>query len=120
MIPRGIRRGTTPINRFTMPFDLPEGAEYRIVYAQGEDHAEKILFELTTERCAIEGRRISVKLTQEETLLFDCTIYEGRRDPLPVKIQIGIEVPGEDVIWSEIMVTTVGRCLRKDGAVCDG
>ena len=120
MIPRGIRRGTTPVNRFTLPFDPPEQAEYIVVYAQGEDNEEEILFELQTTRCTIEGRRISVKLTQEETLLFDCSIPKGRRTPLPLKIQIGIEAPGKDILWSDIIVTTVERCLKKDGVVCDG
>ena len=115
-------RGTTPTNTFTLPFDPPEGAEYRIVYAQGEDYKEKTLFELTTERCTVKGRAISVKLKQAEKLLFDSTPYyhSGGHSPLPVKIQVGVETPGGDVVWSFIVVTTVERCLRRDGVVCDG
>ena len=117
-----MRRGTTPTHTFTLPFDPPNGAEYRIVYAQGEDHKEKTLVELTTNRCTVDGRVISVKLQQAETLRFDCTpvYHSGGYSPLPIKIQLGIQTPGTDILWSEIIVTTVDRCLRKDGVVCDG
>ena len=114
-------RGTTPTHTFTLPFDLPVGTEYRIVYAQGEDHKEVTLFELTTKRCTVNGRVISVKLKRRETLLFDCTPrwWDGKHEPLPVKIQLGVETPGEDILWSRVISTTVERCLRKDGVVCD-
>lgn len=117
-----MRRGTTPTHNFTLPFDPPEGTEYRIVYAQGEDFEESILFELTTERCTIEGRKVSVKLKQEETLLFSCkpVFHNGGYSTPPVKIQIGAETPSRDILWSEIIKTTVERCLRQDGVVCDG
>ncbi len=115
-------RGTTPTHTFTLPFEPPEGAEYRIVYAQGEDHKENTILEITTERTKVNGRAISVKLTQEETLRFDCCpVYSiTGYAPLPVKIQIGVETPGEDILWSNIITTTVERCLKKDGVVCDG
>lgn len=117
-----MRRGTTPRHTFTLPFDPPEGADYRIVYAQGEDFEEKILLELVTDRCKIEGRKVSVKLTQVETLLFNCkpVFCNGGYKTPPVKIQIGVETPGEDILWSDIITTTVERCLREDGRVCDG
>lgn len=115
-------RGTTPKHNFTLPFDPPEGAEYRIVYAQGEDFKEKTLLEITTERIDVNGRVLSVKLKQAETLLFNCqpVYHSGGYSPLPVKIQVGVQTPGEDILWSYIIITTVERCLRKDGVVCDG
>lgn len=117
-----ISRGATPKHTFTLPFDVPASADIRIVYAQGEDNKETILLELTTERCTVNGRQIQVKLKQEETLLFNCTpvFFDGKYAPLPVKIQIGLETPGENIMWSNIYVTDVLRCLRKDGRVCDG
>jgi hypothetical protein len=115
-------RGTTPRHTFTLPFDVPQGSEIRIVYAQGEDNKEVILFELTTGRCTVNGRQIQVKLKQEETLLFNHTpvFNNGKYAPLPVKIQIGVQTPGDDILWSNIVSTTVDRCLREDGRVCDG
>lgn len=92
------------------------------MYAQGEDNKEKILFELTTGRCSIVGSVVTVKLKREETLLFDCTpvYHSGGFSALPVKIQIGVQTPGEDILWSHIIDTTVERCLRKDGVIYDG
>lgn len=115
-------RGTTPTHTITLPFEPPVGSEYRIVYAQGEDYKEQTLFELTTERCTINGNVISAKLKREETLLFDCTLhyFSGKYSTLPVKIQIGVQTPGEDILWSNIFTTTVDRCLREDGVVRDG
>lgn len=115
-------RGTTPTHTFALPFEPQEGTEYRIVYAQGEDYQETNLFEITTERCQVSGKTLSVRLTREETLKFNChpTYVNGRYTTLPVKIQLGIQTPFEDILWSEIVTTTVDRCLRKDGLVCDG
>lgn len=115
-------RGSTPTHTFTLPFDPIEGADWKIVYAQGKDYEEKFLFEVTTKRITIDGRVLSLKLKQEETLLFDCEphFYEGARKPYPVKIQIGMQSSGNDILWSDIIVTTVERCLRKDGCVRNG
>ena len=114
--------GTTPKHTFTLPFDPPEGSNYRIVYAQGKDYEEKIVLDLKTERCTVEGRDIVVTLQQSETLAFDRHTYHqyGCLAPYPVKIQVGVETPDGCVLWSEIIITTVERCLRKDGRVCDG
>ena len=115
-------RGTTPINTFTLPFVPPDGTCFRIVYAQGPDYEEKTLFELTTKRCTVDGSVISVRLKQEETLMFDSSLhyYDGKHAPYPIKIQVGVETPGNDISWGDIIVTTVERCLRRDGAVCLG
>lgn len=112
-------RGTTPRHTFTLPFIPPEGTCFRIVYAQGEDYKEKILFELETDRCTIDGDKISVTLTAEETRLFDCTPHycHGMYCIYPVKIQVGSRTPGDSVLWSNIIETTVDRCLREDGVV---
>lgn len=112
-------RGTTPHHSFTLPFDPPEGAEYRIVYAQGEDYKEEVLFEIETKDCAVDGRKISVHLTQAQTLLFDITPHwqNGKFIPYPLKIQVGCKTPGNDILWSKIITTTVDRCLREDGVV---
>ena len=91
-----MRLGTTPRHTFTLPFDPPQGSEFRIVYAQGPEHEEKIILELTTARCTVQGRDISVDLTQDETMLFSCSpSWHNRREPQPVSIQIGIATPGD-------------------------
>ena len=115
-------RGTTPQHTFTLPFTPPDGSDYRIVYSQGPEYAEEIVLELTTERCEIDGRTLAVNLIQAETLMFDQTPYiqSGRYVPYPVRIQVGVETPGGQVMWSNVITTTVGRLLREDGLVADG
>ena len=112
-------RGSTPRHTFTLPFEPPQGTEFRIVYAQGEENNEVVLFERTTNTCTIDGRKVSVRLTQAETLLFDCTphYYDGKYEPYPIWIQIGCKTPGDEILWSNIIKTTVERCLKKDGVV---
>lgn len=112
-------RGTTPTHTFTLPFDPPDGTDFRIVYAQGEDHKEEILFERETDSIAISGRKISVKLSARETLMFDATpkLVKSKYRAHPVKIQVGARTPGGDILWSNIIETTVERCLRESGGV---
>ena len=110
-----MRRGTTPVHNFTLPFTVPEGASIRIVYAQNE----VIILEKTTEACSVSDKCVSVRLTDAETLKFDCSehYHNGRHEPYPVEIQIGVKTPYGDKLWSEIITTTVERCLRKDGVI---
>ena len=113
-----MRIGTTPRHTFTLPFDPPQGSDYRVVYAQGPEYDEKIILDLGTDRCQIDGRNISVDLTQDETLRFSCApCWHNGREPQPVSIQIGIATPGDTVMWSDIIKTTVERILKEDGRV---
>ena len=111
-----MKRGTTPQHTFTMPVEMPQGTEYTIVYAQGEDYKENILFEVKTTEC--DGRAVSVRLTQEQTRKFDFTPHwqNGVLEPYPVKIQLGYKTPGNETDWCDIITTTVERCLREDVA----
>ena len=110
-----MRRGTTPTHNFTLPFDVPEGSAIRIVYAQNE----VIILEKTMEDCTVSGKCVTVRLTDAETLAFDCTphYHNGRFEPYIVEIQIGIKTPHGDKLWSEIITETPERCLRKDGVI---
>lgn len=110
-----MRRGTTPTHNFTLPFSVPEGSSIRIVYAQNGH----ILVEKTTEQCTISDKCITVRLTDKETLRFDCSLHyhNGRHEPYPVEIQIGVKTPHGDKLWSDIITDTPERCLRKDGVI---
>lgn len=115
-----MKRGSTPTNTFTLPFAPPYGSEILIVYAQGEDHKESILFEKTAKDCAIDGNVVSVRLSADETLRFDCSphYHNGKYEPYPVKIQLGIKYPndtGADILWSDIIETPPERCLKGNG-----
>lgn len=110
-----MRQGTTPTHNFGIPFEIPEESKIRIVYAQNEN----VILERTTETCSVSNQCVSVTLTADETLRFDCSNHyiNGRYMPYPVEIQIGIETPAGSRLWSEIITETVERCLRKDGVI---
>lgn len=110
-----MRRGTTLTHTFTLPFTIEDGVKIRIVYAQNE----KILVEHTEAECQIEGATISTRLSSEETLRFDCRAHyhNGRYQTYPVEIQVGIMTSTGEKAWSNILETTVERCLRKDGVI---
>lgn len=110
-----MRRGTTPTHTFTLPFEVPEGAKVRIVYAQNE----RILVEHTAKECQINGAIVTTRLSSEETLRFDCRehYHDGKYQQYPVEIQVGIETALGDKLWSEIIEDTPDRCLREDGVI---
>ena len=96
-------RGTTPTHTFKLPFDTAICNKVKVVYAQDD----KVLFKKSATDCDISGDTISLGLTQEETLMFDCT--------KPVQIQLEILTGGGDVLKSLIKLVSVGKCL--DGEV---
>ena len=110
-----MRRGTTPTHTFTLPFEIPEGSSIRIVYAQND----KIIIERTTETCTVDGKVITVRLTDKETLCVDCTPhwFEGRLQPYPVEVQVGVKTPNGDKLWSDIITDDPERIIRKDGVI---
>jgi hypothetical protein len=110
-----MRQGTTPTHNFELPFEIPEGASVRIVYAQNN----VIILEKTTGECEIEGCKISTKLSVEETLRFDYKkhIIKGVSTTHPVEIQIGVKTVHGDQTWSDIIEELPERCLKKDGVI---
>lgn len=109
--------GTTPQHNFTLSFKPPEGSKFNVVYAQGEKYKEKVLFELDSERCQLEEQTLMVKLTQEETLKFSQIPVQKQGTLIvpPAWIQIGIKTPTGDILWSDIIQTTVERLLKVNG-----
>lgn len=102
-----IGRGTTPTNKFNVSMDLTEATVLYITYSQlGKTVIEKTLEDVTD----ITAESVSVKLTQEDTLLFKASAQ--------VEIQIRAGFGGEngDRVRSNIMVADVERIL-KDGEI---
>ena len=81
-------RGTTPTHSFKCPFDLSTISKLRIIYRQGDTN---ILIK-TLEDCTLNGNEISCKLSQEETLKFDCRKM--------VKIQLRVVTLSGDALVS--------------------
>ena len=60
--------GTTPTHKFTLPIDTEDVSVVRVLYAPKAGHP--ILIK-TKDSCTLEGNTVSVRLTQEDTLLLD-------------------------------------------------
>lgn len=116
-----IKPGTTPTNTFTLPFTPQSGSKFTVVYAQGEKHKEKILFEKSGEACKIDDNKLKVRLEAENTRLIDSTPRwsrsSGKYAPLPIWMQIGIETPDGTTLWSHVIEASPGRVLKPDGVV---
>lgn len=92
-------KGTTPKHTFTIPLETSELASIRIIYAQDDTQ----LFVKEMSDCVLEGKTISVTLTQEETLKFD--------DTKLAQIQLRVKTKSGEVLSSDVLVVYVGKCL---------
>lgn len=92
--------GSTPINKFTIPFDESEVAGVWVIYS----HNGTDLIQKSTPDCTVAGNKVSVKLTQEETLKFlRCANLE---------IQVWVKTTGGDMVGSNVMTVGVDKSLR--------
>ena len=97
-------RGTTPTLEFTLPFSTELLAEAYVTLSQNKNVVvDKPLGEM--ER---NGNRLSVKLTQAETLLFDCA-YK-------TEIQVRARTQEGEALASDIITVSTDRVL-KDGVI---
>lgn len=97
-----MRRGTTPTHTFTLPFDTNTVEKVRVIYAQGD--IVKVVKKETD--CKLSGNKISVKLTQQDTLRLNSKIK--------VDIQVRVVTRSEDSLASDIITVSVGRCLGSE------
>lgn len=95
-------RGTTPTHTFKLPFDTSNVQNAAVIYAQND----AVLFEKQAKDCAMQGDEISVTLTQEETLKFDCH-YNAQ-------IQIRVLTTGGQALASGVYVVDVAKCLSNE------
>lgn len=93
-------RGTTPTLEFALPFDVDMIENGYVTLSQnGEETINKQLSD-----CVMEGRKVSVTLTQADTLKLD--------DKVNVEIQLRVRTVTGDVLASDIYCTDVGRILK--------
>lgn len=97
-------RGTTPLLEFGLPFSTDIIKEAWLTFSQ----FNKEVFTIEDEALTMEGSLISVKLTQEQTLLLS--------QNSALEIQIRILTNNGDALASNIIRTDVGRIL-KDGEI---
>lgn len=96
-------RGTTPLNIFAVDANLTTAEVIYITYKQGC----KVAIEKDIDEIEVAADKLTVRLSQEDTLKFD---YRE------VEIQIRARFPDGTAIASNIIKTTVEHIL-KDGVI---
>ena len=95
-----MRRGTTPTLNFQLPFEVSQITKLNIAFSQNDTVViEKNLSDVTR-----NGRKITVKLSESETLLLN--------DKKELEIQLRVAV-GNTKLASNIVKTTVKRILKE-------
>lgn len=95
-------QGTTPTHQFTVPMDASLIQKVRITYAQ----KDTVLLTKEETDCRIEGNVIELKLSQEETLLFD--------EFSSVQIQVRVLTTAGDALASDLIRIPCGAILDKE------
>ena len=98
----GLIRGTTPTHTFKLPFDTAIVQSAAVLYAQDD----VVVLVKEAKDCAMQGNEISVTLTQEDTLLFDCHAK--------AQIQIRVLTTDGQALASDIRIVRVGKCLSNE------
>lgn len=97
-----MRRGTTPIHEFGIPFDKSSIKSVKVIYAQKGE----IVFCKNTPDCGIEDGKITIRLSQEDTLKLDCGAF--------VYIQLKILTKDNEVLVSDVIKASVDECLDNE------
>lgn len=92
-------KGTTPTHTFSIPFGVENVDEVKVIYMQGD---RQVMCK-TTADCNMMGNTISVKLTQEDTFLFDSDRH--------CKIQIRVLTKDGTALASHVYTVDVRECL---------
>lgn len=95
-------RGTTPTHTFTFSVDLSNVKDFVITYVQNG----AIVLEKKKKDCTIDENKITVTLTQEETLRFDHASM--------VEMQAKVLTTGGTVLASNIFTTHADRILNEE------
>lgn len=97
-------RGTTPLLEFVIPFDTSLLAEAFVTLAQNG----VVVLDKALDDCTCTANKLSVRLTQEETLKLDCECA--------TEIQIRAKTIEGEAVASNIIRQSTGRIL-KDGVI---
>lgn len=93
-----MRKGTTPTLTFKLPFDVAMLSNAKVTLCQGNVRLEKKLCD-----CGTTDDSLTVKLTQEETFLFDCKST--------VKAQLRVVTTNGEALASDVFTILVAQCL---------
>lgn len=92
-------KGTTPTHTFFLPFETDVIKDVRITYVQNGT----VVLNKEAENCTMKGNEVSVKLTQEDTMMFN----EGAC----VEVQVRVLTVAGDALASEIVRIGCDRIL---------
>lgn len=95
-------KGTTPTHIFNVSIDTTLIKEVKIIYSQ----RDKEVLSKRIGDCTIEKGVIKVRLSQEDTFLFEGNTV--------VTIQIRVLTTGGDALISEPIMISVGKCLDNE------
>lgn len=98
-------RGTTPTFTFNLPIDANTITAASVMFRQ----AGSVNIEKTLADCTVDGKTLTVSLTEEETL----TLRASTPNALEIQLRVGV---GEARMASQIFTVPVERIL-KDGAL---
>lgn len=94
-------RGTTPTLDFYLPFECSAMKKLNIAFVQ----AGAIIFEKGLEDCTIENHKVSVKLTEQDTLLLD-----DKKGCVEMQLRVS---DGSNTLASNIVRVSVDRILKE-------
>ena len=97
-------RGTTPTLEFVLPFDTATIAEASVTLAQRGG----VVLTKKLESCKCEGEKLTVQLTQAETLQLQCGCI--------TEIQVRVRTKSGDALASDIIKVNTHRILE-DGEI---
>lgn len=95
-------RGTTKKHTFELPFDGKTIKSLRVVYSQNG----RVVFKKAGDDVQIDGNVVAVNLSQEDTFAFSSNS--------PVEIQLRVLFTNGDAKNSDIIKTSVARCLDNE------
>lgn len=96
-------RGTTPTHTFVIPFDTSMVAKAKVSYKYGGT----VLFKKNTADCTMDGNKISVTLTREDTIKFP--------DNVRIKVQLEVETTAGESLVSKVFERYSGELLDEGG-----
>ena len=95
-------RGTTPTHVFSLPFDTEKVTALRVTYAQRGN----VIFTKSEADCTLEKQRVTLQLTQAETLRFLAN------DPVQIQVRL-LDEKGR-AFASRVLTATVEDCLLEE------
>lgn len=92
-------RGTTPTHMFKLPFDTAQIKSIKVTYA----HDKIPVLTKLTEDCTLVDHTITLRLTQEDTLLFENNWL--------VEVQLRVLMQNGDALRSKVYCLNAGVLL---------